>query len=248
MSKPKTLLESDFTFKNGRQDETDVVAEHQVPEGQVYRIEEGSPLELVINTVKTSTVSSSSTETITLDQAARCEFMQSLDAPSDQRGDADLLVIDSATGDLATDSSDINLSSVSSSGEFYTSVDVENTTGSSRDVELHYVVSKGQGIISKSTPRGRDEEVVQEESALKLAFSDPDDPEADKQLNFEGIRGWTQVIPENFRIQVEFFGRDTDALMEDAENNRLNIQVQSQAISELSQSADEIRKDTKANM
>jgi hypothetical protein len=248
MSKRKEITESEFTFRSHSSGKKEIIAEHQVPRNSIYQIENGTVIEATINSIKTQSISSNSTETINLGNAAIVEYMPSVAQESDLRDDSDLVVFDS-NGTRLDNSGDYNLDSVNTSEDLYNSVDIQNTTGTDEEISVHFVQTKGTVEFTKQTAgRGSRFDVLQEESALNLAFSNPDDPESDKQIRFDGIGDTEGLIPEKFKLQMRFYARNSEADMENAENIRILLPVQSQKLDQLDVDKDELKREIREQM
>ncbi len=247
----KTLTENEFEFRQHRADEKLVVASHQVPNNRIYAIQGGEPIEIIVTGSRLDTISANSTETLTFDHAGIVQFMPSVNSESDIREDADLVVREEATETLAPNSSDIDVTNVTKDGSKYDSIDVTNNTGSDIEVETFYVLTSGQtGLQKRTAGTGNAVETLQKESTLRLTYSDPYDPDSDKQVTFDALGQYERLIPEKFKFEIEFYDDTEVADLQNATNVRIQLTVKSRHINDFADevSSSELKQQIKRRM
>jgi hypothetical protein len=177
-------------------------------------------------TKQTVTVSSGATESKALDpEAPQVDF---LDDPTagEYTSNAYIAAYFDSSGDgnkdtLVTDSTDTQYTGTfGTEGSDVTSVELNETAaGGDVDVEIWTVARYGYAKIQKrNSGRGNVTQSLQNEDSVTWAFSDPDDPDSDRQITWDsknsGPRG---VLPPKFKLDVVYYD-DTQTVEIDEEN------------------------------
>jgi hypothetical protein len=208
-----TLKPSDFTTRPDTADRDSIVATTTVPKRHEWGVPTGRVLEAALVSVQTATITANSTETVTLSpEAPKVSYLDDPEAgeytdesyivgyfDSNSDGDYDTRI----TGSTAVQFD----GTFTSDEDFVSDLDIENTDGSDRDIELYVVASRGQVSIQKrSAGSGNSVEELQTDTATEHAFQVPDDPDSEKQLTWsENIHGLTGVLPSKYRLDIVYY-------------------------------------------
>jgi len=259
-AKPVYLTEETFDRKAMAQAGTEaIVATTKVPSTQVWQVPVGMPVVAAVVHKQTFTVTSDSTESKSLSpQAPKVDYMDDFAAgeygpeayvagyfDSDGDGEPDTLITDSTdtqyTGTIGED------------GDFVTSVELSETTaGGDVDVALYTVASKGYVKLQKRKSGSSNAfQSLQQDDAVSWAFSNPDDPESDRQITWDSanasVRG---MLPPKFHLDVVYYDQDELVSVEDdnATNVVFSIPMNQIPLSTYDETAGQLRQRVAAKM
>jgi len=210
-----------LTLKGGFSKGQEVItATAQVPQTQVWGVPTGEPLVTALVARQSFTVDEGTAgQVIDLDpDAPKVDYMDDW-AAGEYTEEAYIAAYHGPSGGgtpdtLITDSSTVQYNgNFSESGDFIDSFELDETSGnaSTKDVDVYYVVKRGYSYIQKrSSGKSNVSEELQREDSIKWAFSNPDAPDADRQVSWdEGITGLSGVIPPKFYVDIVYFDTDT---------------------------------------
>ncbi|NLV08731.1 hypothetical protein GOC74_02105 [Halomicrobium mukohataei] len=227
---------SDFQKQGYSAGSEGIVLTTSVPSTQVWRVPVGDPLVVALVAKQTVTVSSGSTESVALEpEAPMVDYVDDITA-GEYSPEANVTAYFDADGDgsrdtLVTDSTDVQFTGTETvSGDFIEAVEFEETTGGDDvTVDIFTVVRHGYVTIQKrNSGKGNVSTELQREDAITWAFSNPDDPNSDRQVSWESSNsGLSGVLPPGFNLDVVFYDEshsvDVDAA--NATNLQLSIPV-----------------------
>lgn len=212
-----------------------ICATAQVPQTQVWGVPTGEPLVTALVGMQSFTVDEGvSGQVLDLDpDAPKVDYMDDW-AAGDYTEEAYIAAYHSASGGgiadtLITDSSTVQYNGNNTeSGDFIDSFEVDDTSAntSTKDIRVYYVVKRGYSYIQKrSSGKSNVSEELQREDSIKWAFSNPDAPDADRQVTWDsGISGLQGVIPPKFYVDIVYFDKDT-GLIPLADVNASNLYI-----------------------
>jgi hypothetical protein len=228
------LSASQFELKeNTKPGSEKIVATAQVPTGKLWKVPVGKPLVTALVSKQTVTVASGTTASKTLDpEAPKVDY---LDDPTNGTYTENAFIVakydDSGDGSkdtLVTGSSNVKYTGTfGTSDDFVTDVKIENTAASDKDVDIYTVVAHGVTRIQKRTSGKRNiQQELQTESAISWAFSNPDAPDADRQITWDaqnsGIRG---ELPPKFFVDIVFYDDAYTVAVDDVNATNLYISL-----------------------
>lgn len=232
--KPVYIDESSFTLKSYNAGSEGIVATTKVPNTSVWRVPVGMPLVVNLVAKQSVTVTSGSTETKSLDpEAPIVDYLPDPTAgeyepdaylaayyDSDGDGDGDTLVSDSTatqfTGNFTT------------SGDFVTDVELKETDGGGDvTVDIYTIVRHGYAKLQKrNSGKQNITQELQTEDAISWAFSNPDAPDADRQITWDSKnRGLRGVIPPKFHLDMVYYNDTYTTAVEDAAASNLELSI-----------------------
>lgn len=224
------LTADDFDFSGYAAGKESVVGTVQVPTTQVWQVDVGAPLVCALVTKQTVTVTGGATETKQLSpEAPVVDYMD--DPTAGQYTEESFIAAyfdDSGDGNkdtLVTDSTGTQYTGTfGSDGDFVDSIEFNETDNNGDvDVDIYTVVRYGYTKFRKrNSGKSNVTQELQTEDSLTWAFSNPDDPNSDRQVTWDGansnLRG---VLPPKFNFDLVFYD-ETNGLDVD-EANASNI-------------------------
>ncbi|AUG46418.1 hypothetical protein BVU17_02355 [Haloarcula taiwanensis] len=225
-----------FDFKSYQPGSEGIVATTKVPSTQVWKVPVGMPLVVALVGKQTATAAGGDTTTVDLTpEAPIVDYMDDVTAgeyttdasligyfDSDGDGDPDTLITDSTdtqyTGTFGTD------------GDFVASAELKETTGNG-DVSVAFYAVMRHGLTKiqkRNSGKGNVSQELQSEDSITWAFSNPDSPETDRQITWDGRNsGMRGVLPPKFNMDLLFFDTEFATAVEaaDAENVEVSIPV-----------------------
>jgi len=233
-SRPVTISESKFDFHDYSPGAEAVVAEAQVPKSQVWQVPVGRPLVVALVAKQTVTVASGdSGVSKTLDpEAPVVDFMPNI-ADGEYTSDANVVAYYDQSGDgskdtLVTDSTGVSYSgNVSTDGDFLTAVEFSGNGSADKEVDIYTVVRHGYTRIQKRASGKKNvSQELQTEDSITWAFSNPDDPESDRQITWDarnsGMRG---VIPPKFYLDLVFYDTNYAVALDAADSADAQLEI-----------------------
>jgi len=207
------LREDTFEMKPYNPGSEAVVATTKVPKSQVWKVPTGEPLVVALVAKQTVTVASGDAgASKPLDpEAPVVDFMANV-ADGEYTTDANVVAYYDDSGDgnkdtLVTDSTAVSYSGTfGTDGDFITSASFDGA-GSDKEVDIYTVVRHGFTRLQKRTSgKGNTTQELQTEDSITWAFSNPDDPQSDRQITWEGRNSGTRgIIPPKFRLDLVFY-------------------------------------------
>lgn len=252
MSKPVYLSESDFTVTDSQAGSESIVATAKVPSTQVWQVPVGMPIVAALTVEHTTTVAAGASETVELDPVApKVDYM----ADPENGYSAEAYIVgyyDNGNGDTQmSDATGVAFTSFTSTDDFVTAVDLENTTGSDADVSIYTVARHGYAKIQKrNSGKQNVTQELQTEDAITLAFSNPDDPQSDRQVAWDASnQGLSGVFPPKFNLDIVYYDATETVAVEaaNATNLQLSIPVNQRALNSDENAAD-LRRRVSLNM
>jgi hypothetical protein len=220
-----------FPYSTGSED---IVATATVPKNSVWRVPVGEPLVVALVAKQTITVASGdSGVSKTLDpEAPVVDFMPNI-ADGEYTADANVVAYYDESGDgskdtLVTDSTGVSYSgNVSSDGDFIDAVEFSGNGAEDETLDVYTVVRNGYTRIQKRTSgKGNSAQELQTEDSITWAFSNPDDPNSDRQITWDprnsGLRG---VIPPKFKLDLVFFDKDYATALDAEKVEDANLEI-----------------------
>jgi hypothetical protein len=224
----------DLKTGNAAGDEA-IVATAQVPQTQVWGVPTGQPLAVAVVGKQTFTVDEgTANQVIDLNpDAPKVDFMPDF-AAGNYSPEAYIAGYFDSDGDGSPDTLIDGASTVqyngalTESGDFIDSFEVDDVSGNAgtKDVAFYYVVRRGYAYLQKrSSGKSKVAQELQREDSIRWAFSNPDAPDADRQVSWErDVSGLTGVIPPKFYFDVVYYDDTTD-LIPLAEENATNVYI-----------------------
>jgi len=255
-SKTVYLGPEDFDFKEYTAGSEGIVGTAKVPSTQVWRAPVGLPLVVALVGRQTATVTSGATdETVALSpEAPVVDFMDDVTA-GEYTTDASLVGYFDSDGDgepdtLITDGTQVSYSGTfGTDNDFITSVDLdESAAGGDVDVAFYAIMRHGLTEIRKrNSGKGNTSQMLQSEDSITWAFSNPDAPDTDRQVTWDGRNsGKRGVLPPKFNLDLVFYDEAFATAVEqaNAENVEISIPVHQRPLSQNEEAAELRRKIT----
>jgi hypothetical protein len=195
-------------------------------------------------------------QTVTLSpEAPQTDFMDDVTA-GEYTTDAYLVGYFDSDGDgtpdtLITGSSTVQYTGTfGEDGDFLTSVDLSDTSGNTgtKDVAFYAVMRHGVTTLQKrNSGKGNTSQELQREDSITWAFSNPDAPDADRQITWDQSNAKQRgVLPPKFNLDLVFYDESFATAVEeaDAENVEVSIPVDQRPLASDENAADLRRKIT----
>ena len=234
VERPVYLDTTKFDFSAYSPGSEGIVGTVQVPKNQVWRVATGRPLVCSLVAKQTVTVTASSTETKTLDpEAPLVDYLPDI-RDGNYTDSANVVgFFDSGSGSkdtLVTGSTAVSWTgNFTDDSDFISEVELEETGGTDKEVDIYTVVRHGQTTIQKrSAGKKNVSQELQTEDSITWAFSNPDDPESNRQIVWDssnhGPRG---VLPPKFYLDLVFYddGYGVDLDSAQASDSQLEISI-----------------------
>jgi hypothetical protein len=228
------LDESAFELKSHAAGSPAAVATAQVPNSQVWRVPVGEPLVVALVAKQTVTVASAATDsTKQLNPAAPVVDYLGDVSEGDYSTDSNVVAYYDSDGGgskdtLVTDTSGVSYSGTfGGSDDFIQSVDFDGDGTADREVAIYTVVRHGYAQLRKrSSGKSNVRQELQTEDAITWAFSNPDSPDADRQITWEtSNRGLKGVLPPKFYLDVVYYDNDYSAALDAAEASDSQLEL-----------------------
>ncbi len=258
-SKTVYLGPEDFDFKKYSPGTEGIVASAKVPSTQVWKAPVGLPLVVALTGKQTGTVTSGATdETINLSpEAPLVDYMDDV-TQGQHTTDASLVGFFDSDDDgepdtLITDATQVSYSGTyGTDNDFITSVDLDESDGAGDvDVAFHAIMRHGLTEIRKrNSGKGNTSQMLQSEDSITWAFSNPDAPDTDRQVTWDGRNnGQRGVLPPKFHMDLVFYDENFGTAVEEAnaKNVEISIPVSQRPLGQ-DESAAELRRKITAQM
>ena len=228
MAKNIRLNEDDLEVRSDRAGEETVVAEAQVPKGKVWGITD-QPVTVAL-TKFAGTVDAVGGETTTIDFAEEFNFSR---VPRVAYMDD---IVDLEPGDELNEKTDLNVvvQSVDDTttvffGAEYDDDDVMSIEVEAvEDTELEVYVVAREGVArfqKRAASTSGTTETIDQYSLRSLAYSDPDNPDADTGIYLRAEGDLSQILPPKFQFEIVYYDDSRTVHLPETEELNLHIDV-----------------------
>jgi len=225
MSVQRTINAEEFEKDIYRPGTEGIVATTKVPDGHVWRVENGRPIVIGLPHVQTFTVDEGvNNQVIDLDpNAPKVPYADNW-ASGEYTEDAYIVAYDvsGSEPELITDSTTVQFNGTfTEDGGFVESFEVDETSGNSSTKSIEVWAYQWNGVTTiqkRNSGKQNKSQTLQTETNVGLVFQEPYDPNSDKRLKFEGISGKKGVLPPGFSIDVVYYDEQNDVELVDAES------------------------------